>query len=298
VPSSNSASTRADPEGELITVVIPTRDRPSALSACLEAISRQTIAEALEVVVVADGSRDEAQIAQIVMRHTRARLVRLPASGPSAARNAGSACAHGRLVLFTDDDCRPMPDWAEMLAGALRAGAAAVAGSTINGYAGDHFAEASQIIANALVVPFGQEPRQVSFAPSNNIGCRADVVRSLPFDSSFQQPGGEDREWCARLARAGYALRLEPHAVVLHYQRLRFGSFWRQQLRYGRGAYRFRRKGVSGVPLEKPVFYAQLLRRAARHGFRVGLLVAAAQIATAIGFALEAIRPAAPHEPL
>ena len=37
-------------------------------------------------------------------------------AGPAAARNAGAARARGDLLAFTDDDCRPRPDWLRRLA--------------------------------------------------------------------------------------------------------------------------------------------------------------------------------------
>ncbi len=294
MPSITDAASRgrSDVDERPTTVVVPTRDRPSALDVCLEALSRQTIRDTLEVVVVDDGSQDERHVTKIVGRYEHVRLVRIPAAGPSVARNVGVSAALGRHVLFTDDDCRPEPEWAERLVQALNDGADAVAGATINGDGDNPFAEASQIIANALVVPIVEQSRRVSFAPSNNLGCRIEVARTISFDASFQSPGGEDRDWCARLVRAGYVLQLEPKGVVLHFQRLRLGSFWRQQLRYGRGAYRFRRQSGTRIPIERPAFYASLLRRGAERGLRVGLLVAAAQLATAAGFVLEAGRPA------
>ena len=270
------------------TVVIPTRDRQAALGAVLAAISAQTIASALEVVVVDDGSQDEEQVNEIVRSQPRARRIRIDASGPSVARNVGAEHARAELLLFTDDDCLPASDWAERLTNELREGADVVAGATVNGAPENRVAEASQVIANSLVVRRGSDSRLVSFAPSNNLGCRADVLRSVPFETSFDRAGGEDRDWCARLVRAGFGIQYEPQALVRHVQNLGLASFWRQQVRYGRGAYRFRLLGGQGAPLERPSFYLQLLSTGARRGARVGLLVAVAQVATAVGFGLEA----------
>ena len=166
-----------DRDDLVATVVIPTRDRPAALAAALAAISAQTIASALEVVVVDDGSQDEERIDEILRSQPRARLIRIDASGPSVARNVGAERARAELLLFTDDDCLPAPDWAERLTEGLRAGADVVAGATVNGAAENRVAEASQVIANSLVVRRASDSRLVSFAPSNNLGCRADVLR-------------------------------------------------------------------------------------------------------------------------
>ena len=40
-----------------VSVIVPTRDRPAALERCLRALSRQTLGDALEIIVVDDGSR-------------------------------------------------------------------------------------------------------------------------------------------------------------------------------------------------------------------------------------------------
>jgi glycosyltransferase involved in cell wall biosynthesis len=42
-----------------------------------------------------------------------ARVVRSPSPGAAEARNAAVAVARGEVLAFTDQDCRPMPDWLE-----------------------------------------------------------------------------------------------------------------------------------------------------------------------------------------
>ena len=36
-------------------------------------------------------------------------------AGPAAARNYGARLARGAILLFTDADCAPAPDWAERM---------------------------------------------------------------------------------------------------------------------------------------------------------------------------------------
>jgi GT2 family glycosyltransferase len=205
--------------------------------------------------------------------------VRLERRGPSAARNAGARAARAPYVCFTDDDCEPAPGWVARLVARLRAGADAVGGSTVNGDPRNRLGAASQLVANA--------PADESFAPASNVGCRVEILRRLPFDESYGA-GGEDREWFARLGAAGCGLELEPGAVVLHFQELSLGELWRKNVRYGRGAYRFRRAHRRGR-LEPPGFYARLLRDGFRHGPLVGALVALSQAATAVGYVQAAL---------
>ena len=275
-----------DPE---VSVVIPTRDRPGPMSACLAALERQTT-RAFEVVVVDDGSRDPGAVAAVVAGASRARLVRGAGRGPAAARNLGAAAARAPVLCFTDDDCRPAPSWVAALARRIDAGAAVVAGPTRNGRPDDVYGAASQAITNHLAgASFDPATGRVDFAPTSNLACRADVHRSLPFDEGYPLAAGEDRDWCARLADRGLALEFEPWAWVEHDQDLSLRDFWRQQVRYGRGAFRWHSDGPAGARLQPLGFYTGLVRTGFALGWATGSLVLLAQVATAVGIAHEAL---------
>jgi glycosyltransferase involved in cell wall biosynthesis len=85
-------------------VIIPTRDRRSALSLALRSALGQQGTE-LEVIVVDDGSTDGTDYFVRGIRDPRMRLLRNgSAQGVSAARNRGIAEARGRWIAFLDDD--------------------------------------------------------------------------------------------------------------------------------------------------------------------------------------------------
>jgi len=231
--------------------------------------------------VVDDGSVATESVRDLVAEYPAVRLLRRRGGGPAAARNAGARAAKAALLCFTDDDCSPRPDWAERLVQALQEGAEAVAGVTLS--AGGALADASEIVAHAPAVA-EDRGAGLAFAPSNNLACTKRLFELIEFDESYPGAAGEDRDWSARLRAAGYVLHFEPDAVIVHRQDLTFGRFLRQQIRYGQGAHRFRRTSGEVRRLESPNFYAALVRRGFSYGFRVGLLVAAAQIATAVGF--------------
>ena len=213
--------------------------------------------------------------------------------GPAAARNAGARAACGTIVCFTDDDCVAGPDWVARLTAACDASGAA-AGTTVAGRAAGHAAAASQLLTHTLqVASLDRASGALGFAPSCNLACRADIARALPFDEAYPLAAGEDRDWCDRLAAAGFALRFEPDALVEHRPRLGLGGLLRQQARYGHGAVRFR-SGRGGRRLSGRVFYRRLARDAWRAGPAVAALVALAQVAVAAGALCEAFgrRPA------
>ena len=263
----------------MISVVVPTCDRPAALRRCLAALARQE--EELDVVVVDDGRSGAAVDAP------GARVLRAAGRGPAAARNLGARAARGSVICFTDDDCAPAPGWAQRLATACATGGAA-AGTTIADPTAGAPAAAAQLLANTLMLTSRDAASGgLRFAPTCNLACHAETFAALPFDESFPLAAGEDRDWCARLVASGGVLRHVPEAVVLHRPRLGVRGLVRQQLRYGRGAVGFRDAG--GAPAGR-AFYGALARGSARAGAGVTALVALAQASVAAGAALELLQ--------
>jgi glycosyltransferase involved in cell wall biosynthesis len=275
---------------EPVSIIVPTRNRPSALRRCLHSLAAQRDVGLVDIVVVDDGSHNPDEVSAVVASQALARLVRAGGAGPAAARNAGVAVAVGRYICFTDDDCVPEAEWAAILVRSLQAGADVVGGSTINGRVGDPFVEASELIVRELQASTQRRLARKVFIPSNNLACRREVALAHPFDERYAIPAGEDRAWCASVAAAGLRLTLEPAAVMAHWPTLGLRGFWRQHVRYGRGAYRFARTAPAPDWQEPPGFYLGLLRSGMRTGFSCLLLVVLAQAATAVGFVVEAAR--------
>jgi GT2 family glycosyltransferase len=274
-----------------ISIVVPTRDRPQSLSRCLAALGAQD-ADAAEVVVVDDGSRDRDALAgALAAAPVEARLIRTGGAGPAAARNVGARAATGELICFTDDDCEPQPDWARLLTdAAARAGAAG--GKTVVPPGATAAVVASQAITEHLTMAsLDASSGRLGFAPTCNLAVVRDALSRVPFDESFPSAAGEDRDWSARAVAAGVAPEFVRDAVVVHHQALSAGGFIRQQFRYGQGAARFRGSDRSRR-LAPPGFYTGLVRRGFAAGPLAGGLVVAAQAATAAGIASERLRSA------
>src|SRR2546423_11019175 len=114
-----------------ISVVVPSHGRPVRLRWLLNALAEQTLArERFEVVVAHDSGP---VTAELLHTHPVApREIELPPCGAAPKRNAGWRAARAPLVAFTDDDCRPPPEWLERaLAAAPRHPGAIVQGTTM-----------------------------------------------------------------------------------------------------------------------------------------------------------------------
>jgi glycosyltransferase involved in cell wall biosynthesis len=92
----------------MISVVIPTHNRPRSLCGAIGSLASQDDPE-FEVVVVDDGSQEpvDDRVFELLHPATRHRLLRNGTpTGGNAARNRGVRAAKGEFVAFLDDDDR------------------------------------------------------------------------------------------------------------------------------------------------------------------------------------------------
>jgi glycosyltransferase involved in cell wall biosynthesis len=253
-------------EQPLVSVVIPTRDRPDALRSCLESLAALEYPRSrLQVIVVDDGSREPTTV-----DGGDVAVVRTPGLGPAGARNAGVERARGEALAFVDDDCRPRPDWLTRMVGRWRqAPEHAVGGLTVNALGASLCVEAAQ-----LVIDVGYEQNAAAdrrWFTTNNLLVPADGFRKLGgFDANYST--AEDRDFCARWLASGRRMTYEPDAVVEHARTMDLAGFAAMHFRYGRGAFRFhrdRRREGSPVAVE-PSYYAALAREAFVRGASLG----------------------------
>lgn len=285
-----------------VSVIVPTYDRPERLVACADALAGLLAPEGgFEVIVVDDGSPTPVapHLAPFEDR-LELTVVRQANAGPAAARNTGAARARGRLLAFTDDDCRPHARWALALSEVAAAddGAGLMLGGQTIDRAGGPFARASQVLLDHLYDHHRTDPDGAFFASNNLAVDRDTFLRIGGFDTSFPRPGGEDRELGDRWSALGHRHRFVPEAVVDHHHAMGWREFWRQHRTYGEGAYAFHRIRAArlghGVRPQPPSFYLRLLSRPHRTGTPqpsvVAALLVVSQVANAVGFALAARR--------
>ena len=282
---------------KLISVIVPTYNRPDRLAHCLEALAAQTY-PAFEVVISDDGSSPPAEaVAEAFRGRMKIRVHRQANAGPAAARNAAAALATGEWLAFTDDDCRPHPDWLSHLAQAMtQAPDALLGGVSENAVTEALCSEASQGIVQFLYDHAGERGQAFEFFTSNNMACaRERFLQIGGFDPSFPLAAGEDRDFGIRWGRSGGQLILVPEARVAHWHRLNLEGFWRQQSNYGRGAFHLRRRLAArrerAVPFAGISFYSGLLthpfRTRSRRPMAQASLVAMSQLAMISGFVSE-----------
>lgn len=102
------------------SVVVPVYNGAATIQRCLNALAQQRIdPTAFEVIVVDDGSTDSTAdlVRSWLAQHPQVhgKLLQQANGGPAAARNTGAQAARAPLLLFTDADCAPVPQWIEAI---------------------------------------------------------------------------------------------------------------------------------------------------------------------------------------
>ena len=93
-----------------VTVIIPTYNRASKISAAIHSVLQQTYTN-IEVLIVDDGSTDNTQEVVEAIEDERVKYLKLNENkGVSAARNAGAEYAESEVIAFDDSDDLWRPD--------------------------------------------------------------------------------------------------------------------------------------------------------------------------------------------
>ncbi len=287
----------------LVSVVIPTYNRPRQLAQCLDGLSQLTYPRnRFEVIVVNDGGPIDLTPAVAGYRdRLNLTLLRQPRGGPGAARNAGAAAARGDIIAFLDDDCRPAEDWLLRLATCFsletdqrsaRSPNRLIGGPILNALPHNPFSTASQLLIDYFYARFSRT-NNASFLSSSSFALSRASFHAVGGFHPQLSRASEDRDFCDRWLSHGYCITYAPELIVYHAHQLGPLSFLQQHFNYGRGAYQYRRlqawQARTALHLERLSFYAGLVvypfrREHLPHAFLLCCLLVLAETATGAGF--------------
>ena len=255
-----------------VSVVLPAYYSDGSIAQCLEAISAQTFQD-FEVIVV--NSSPETRTREIV--RTRFPRVIFQQSSrrllPHAARNVGVSLARGELLVFTDPDCLPHPEWLASLVDASRAGWSVVQGS-VDPKQGS-WIERGVHLCKRFSLLKGLRPYTPWIVSTLNVCYSRTAWQAAgPFDGDLFC-GDALLGW--RAAARGYPARFEPAAVVESIHDATFGGLIRERYTRGREFAAARadyeswdRKRSASFALASPVLLAIVLMRAGRSAAAAG----------------------------
>ena len=209
-----------------VSIIICTRNRAESLRATLESIGKVAVPDGLtvELLVVDNGSTDHTRVvvSEARLSNLNLRYVSEPKPGKCHACNTGLSITHGEIILCTDEDICPAPDWLEKIVPPLlKQNFDAVVGRI----------ESAEHLRRPWMEPFhktlltltglgwvGCMEREMVGA---NMGFRRSVLERVPAFDPELGPGalgfGEDTLFSWQLCEAGYRLCRIPEALVVHH---------------------------------------------------------------------------------
>ena len=94
-----------------VSVIIPFKNAQKTINSLISALKVQTYPkDRIEFIFVNDKSTDDSCD---FLPSTSFKLIHSDGSGSYAARNLGASASKGEILLFTDADCTPDPQWVE-----------------------------------------------------------------------------------------------------------------------------------------------------------------------------------------
>lgn len=235
------------------SIIINTWERPTLLSRCLAAVSRQKTLEDAEVIVVDDGGTGDLKaIERSWKRKFDLRMIRIAHSGWSVARNRGVAAAGGERVLFLGDDVMVRPGWlaahraaAETRPANQRAGLAVLGPYPLK----ENPAMPPALRRRADPVRWCDMPTETDnpgfrFFMTGNLSMDRERFLALGgFDDRFTRYGWEDIDLGYRFTREGGELVFDRAASAEHdHPPITRRELWRREFDRGYGAWQISEK--------------------------------------------------------
>ena len=215
------------------SVLVPTFRRPDDLERCLAALSAQT-QPADEVIVVA--RREDTPTVSAIERWLAVRAVRglrvawVGEPGQVAANNCGLREALHELILITDDDAAPHPDWI------ARIHAHFARDPQLGGVGGRDFVHERGAVLTGHANQVGMlswygravgnhhlgsgAPREVQILKGVNMAWRRDAIEGLRFDTRLRGSGAQvhnDLAFSLAVRKRGWKLLYDPAVRVDHF---------------------------------------------------------------------------------
>lgn len=225
----------------LISIIIPSKNNGAVLSNCLTSIRGKSTWANYELILIDNGSDDEATLAMLEEQQSLGTTV-IRHDAPfnySKINNIGVGSARGELLLFLNDDTEVVtPDWLERMAGFAQLGHIGAVGAKLL-YPGNG------LVQHVGVINIGPGPvHALQYAEAAHPGPFLRNVLEYNWlavtgaclmvaRDKFDAVGGFDEnlpvayndvDLCMRLVEAGYYNLVTPAVRLLHYESISRGN--------------------------------------------------------------------------
>ncbi len=218
-----------------VSVIIPVRNRPEEIKACLQALGNLDYPlDKLEIIVVDDASLDQTPE---VIKKFNVRLISLRKNRQASyCRNLAAQKSKGEILAFLDSDCVATPSWLKELVPAFKDPDVCAVGGRIDSFFNTTGLDRYEQVKSSLIIAnhARRSSRRENFfyVPSCNLLVKKDLFHTVGrFDPDLVV--GEDVDLCWRLQDAGHSVEFRPKGTIFHRHRNKIGAFCRRRFDYG-----------------------------------------------------------------
>jgi len=224
-------------EKRTVSVIIPTKERPEDLMACLASIYRQTYMPSQ--VIVVEGGMSGTSKKLVRTTYPNAQFVEFPEStGLTSSRNRALSIISGEISIFLDDDVVLDEDFVEKITEVFSMEDFNSIGGVVGnmfGYKGGNDSFLHYLIKRLFLMPIrgdgrfrlsgaptfiygAKDIKQVEFIAGGISGYRTKIFDEFRFDENLKGSSlGEDKDFSYRISRK-YRNYYTPFAMADHKQ--------------------------------------------------------------------------------
>ena len=224
-----------------ITVFICTYNRGELISGTLQSIINNQRRKPDEIIIVNGGGEKDCRevLDKWKKVFTPLKIINTKNKNLASSRNIGLKECHGDIILQTDDDARPFPDWIEnMVKAHLKYPNCGVIGGRVIDASKRTFLSK---IADISTFPSYSTVKRVRSVPGVNSSYKKEVMNIVgKYDEKLFR--GEDVDYNWRVKLIGWDILYHPEIKVKHIHRPTWKGLFYQHFMYGRAHYLVRKK--------------------------------------------------------
>lgn len=269
-PSVQASSDPAKVIRPEISVIVPIYNGETDIPDLLDCIEKQTFPiDKVEYLLVDNGSCDRtSDLIQASIQRFKDQgislqyLQEVQIQSAYAARNTGIRAAQGEILVFTDADCRPQPQWLQELINGFDTDKVGLVAGNIEALPGNHWLEKYAEKEGFLDQQHTLKHPFCPYGQTANLAIRRTAFNPVGLFRPYMTTGG-DADICWRIQKqSDWSLNFAPHATVYHRHRASLPELRKQWYRYGRSNRYLH--ALHGIPLERALTPKEIRYRLAR----------------------------------
>ena len=224
-----------------ITVFICTYNRGKLIDGTLRSIIKNQTIKPDEIVIVNGGGENDCRKVLDMWKKVfpPLEIINTKNKNLACSRNIGLKKCQGDIIIQTDDDARPFPDWVENIVKVhLKFPNCGVIGGRVIDASKRTFLSN---IADVSTFPSYKGIKKVRSIPGVNSSYKKEVIDKVgKYDETLFRGEDVDYNWRAKLI--GWDILYHPEIKVKHIHRPTWKSLFYQHFMYGRAHYLVRKK--------------------------------------------------------